>query len=105
MNLKPYVFAAAMSTLASWAASAATDAPAAAAATASYAEGEIKKIDLEQGKVTLKHGTIENLGMPGMTMVFRADTTMLANFKPGDTVKFKADRIEGVFKVTELAAR
>jgi Cu/Ag efflux protein CusF len=37
-------------------------------------EGEIKKIDIEQGKVTLKHGAIENLGMPSMTMVFGSPT-------------------------------
>ena len=111
MNLKPFVLIAALSGLAPWPASAATDtlqtaSPAAAATTtAAYTDGEIKKIDAEQGKVTLKHGAIDNLGMPGMTMVFRADAAVLARFKPGDAVKFKADRVDGAFKVTELVAR
>lgn len=88
------------------AAAAPTQLAAAAASTETgFTEGEIKKIDLEQNKVTLKHGPIDNLGMPGMTMVFRADATTLASFKVGDAVKFKADRVDGAIKVTELVAR
>ena len=70
-----------------------------------YAEGELKKIDTEQNKVTIKHGPIDNLGMPGMTMVFRADPAVLGTFKAGDLVRFKADRIDGALKVTELVRR
>lgn len=84
---------------------AATPAATTAAAASGYTDGELKKIDAEQGKITLKHGPIDNLGMPGMTMVFRADVALLSNFKPGDLVKFKADRVDGAFKVTELVAR
>lgn len=86
-----------------WAAMAAGDAPAVnAAAGAGYASGEVKKIDTEQGKITLKHGPIDNLGMPGMTMVFRADAATLAKAKVGDTVRFKADKVDGAIKVTDL---
>ncbi|MBY0365786.1 copper-binding protein [Pelomonas aquatica] len=87
------------------AASAPMQATAPAAKGASFAEGEIKKIDVEQSKVTIKHGPIDNLGMPGMTMVFRADAATLSGFKVGDAVKFKADRVDGAIKVTELVAR
>lgn len=108
MNFKPFFLATALSTVGPWTVFAATDVPSGSAqvsAAAAYADGEIKKIDLEQGKVTLKHGTIENLGMPGMTMVFRADTAILVNFRPGDTVRFKANRVDGALRVTELVAR
>jgi Cu/Ag efflux protein CusF len=111
MSRQLFASALALSLIFPLAAQAAADTAAAAAttpsaATAVYTEGEIKKIDLDQGKVTLKHGPIENLGMPGMTMVFRvADPAKLASFKAGDAVKFKADRIEGAFQVTELVAR
>jgi len=47
----------------------AASAPAAAAA-APMSEGEIKKIDTAAGKLTIKHGPLENLGMEPMTMVF-----------------------------------
>ena len=93
-------------------AQAGSDSPANAAgaqATAtglSYTQGEVRKIDLDMGKITLKHGPIENLGMPGMTMIFKvSDPTQLAAFKPGDAVKFKADRVGGALEVTELLAR
>ena len=33
-------------------------------------DGVVKKVDKAQGKLTLKHGPLENLEMPGMTMVF-----------------------------------
>lgn len=68
-----------------------------------YTEGEVRKVDKEAGKITLKHGAITNLEMPGMTMVFRAgDPAMLDRVKAGDKVRFKADRIGGALTVTEI---
>ena len=34
-----------------------------------------------------------------MTMVFRAEPTVLAQFKAGDLLRFKADRVESSLKV------
>lgn len=77
-------------------------APAAAAAT-DMADGEVRKVDLEGGKVTLKHGEIKNLEMPGMTMVFAVkDKAMLEKLKTGDKVKFRAVNESGKFTVTEI---
>ena len=68
-------------------------------------EGEVRKVDKEQGKVTLKHGPIENLGMPGMTMIFKvSDPKMLDTVKAGDKVKFAADSINGALTVTAIEA-
>ncbi|MGK2951290.1 MAG: copper-binding protein [Thiobacillus sp.] len=67
------------------------------------AEGLVKKIDKSQGKLTLKHGPLANLEMPGMTMVFRVqDANWLDQVNPGDTIRFLADRVNGVFTVTTL---
>ena len=67
--------------------------------------GEIKKIDLDAGKLTLKHGAIDNLGMPAMTMVFKLSKPVdAANFKVGDSVQFRADNLNGAFIVTEIVA-
>jgi Cu/Ag efflux protein CusF len=78
-------------------------APAAAAAATDMTDGEVRKIDLEGGKVTLKHGEIKNLEMPGMTMVFGVkDKAMLEKLKTGDKVKFKAVNEGGKFTVTEI---
>jgi Cu(I)/Ag(I) efflux system periplasmic protein CusF len=76
---------------------------AASASASAMAEGEVRKIDKEQGKVTLKHGPIAKLDMPGMTMVFKvADAKLLDGVKPGDKVRFTADRVNGAITVTAL---
>ncbi len=78
-------------------------AAAASASSAPMVDGEIRKIDKEAAKLTLRHGPLENLGMPSMTMVFRAaDPKMLDGLKEGDKVKFTADRVNGAFTVTTL---
>jgi Cu(I)/Ag(I) efflux system periplasmic protein CusF len=75
--------------------------PASAAAPSS--DGEVRKIDKEQGKVTLRHGPIINLDMPGMTMVFKvADPKMLDSIKEGDKVNFAAEKVHGAITVTAI---
>jgi Cu(I)/Ag(I) efflux system periplasmic protein CusF len=77
------------------------DPPATAAAPMS--EGEVRKVDKNAGKVTIKHGPLANLDMPSMTMVFRVkDPAMLDQVKEGDKIKFSADRIDGAITVTEM---
>ena len=81
--------------------------PAAAASSASVAlaDGEVRKVDKEAGKLTLRHGRIESLDMPPMTMVFRAsDPKLLDSLKEGDKVRFAADRVNGVITVTRIEA-
>jgi len=66
-------------------------------------QGEVTKVNLQQGKITLRHGPITNLDMDGMTMVFAvADPDMLRSVKPGDRVVFEADRVNGRITVTKL---
>ena len=78
-------------------------AAAAGAAAADMTDGEVRKIDMEGSKVTLKHADIKNLDMPGMTMVFVVkDKAMLDKLKTGDKVKFKAINDAGKFTVTEI---
>lgn len=75
----------------------------AAPASDSMTDGEVKKIDPDNGKVTLKHGDIKSLDMPGMTMVFTAkDKSLLSNVKPGDKVKFMVVNEGGKMVVTDI---
>lgn len=77
--------------------------PTAAAASAPQSEGEVRKVDLEQGKVTLRHGPLANLDMPSMTMVFTVvDPKLLEGLKPGDKVRFTADKKNGAYIVTAI---
>ena len=65
--------------------------------------GEVKKVDKDTGKVTLKHGPIKNLDMPGMTMIFRVkDAVMLDKLKEGDKINFAADKINGAFTLMQI---
>lgn len=80
-------------------------APMAAPAAADMTEGEIRKIDMDTKKITIKHGEIKNLDMPGMTMVFQVkDPAMLDKIKAGDKVRFKAEKAGGAIVVTDIQA-
>ncbi len=66
-------------------------------------DGEVRKVDKEAGKLTLKHADIKSLDMPAMTMVFVVkDKAMLDKLKAGDKIKFKAINDAGKFTVTEM---
>ena len=78
---------------------------AAAVSAAPATEGEVRKIDRDAKKITIKHGEIANLGMPAMTMVFVAkDPALLDKVKVGDTIRFTAEKVEGVIAVTRIEA-
>ncbi|MDI1349947.1 copper-binding protein [Aquabacterium sp.] len=73
------------------------------AAHAQSVEGEVKRIDPDSGKVTLKHGEIKNLDMPAMQMSFRvADPAWLKTLQVGDKVKFDAAKVNGQFTITAI---
>lgn len=81
-------------------------APAADAASAmAMTAGEVRKVDVEQRKVTIKHEAITNLDMPAMTMVFRVSKPeQLKDLKAGDKVRFHAESDAGALLVTHLEA-
>ena len=73
------------------------------AAPADMADGEIRKVDTENKKITIKHGEIKNLDMPGMTMVFQVkDPALLGKAKAGDKIRFKAEKSGNNFVVTDI---
>ena len=70
---------------------------------AGMSEGEVRKINKDTNKITLKHGELKNLDMPAMTMVFQVkDAALLDKVKVGDKVKFKAEKVAGGIAVTEI---
>lgn len=82
-----------------------TTQPTASAEATSQTEGEVRKVDKDAGKITLKHGPLKNLDMPAMTMVFRVkDSSMLDRVKEGDKVRFSADREGGALTIMEISA-
>ncbi len=66
-------------------------------------DAEVRKIDLDAKKITLKHGPIKSLDMPGMTMVFQIkDNKILDNIKVGDKVKFSTEQTKSGYVVTSI---
>jgi Cu/Ag efflux protein CusF len=74
-----------------------------AAPAAPLTDGEVRKIDKDAGKLTLKHGEIKHLDMPGMTMVFTVkDKALLDTVKVGDKVRFMVISEDGKLVVTQI---
>jgi Cu(I)/Ag(I) efflux system periplasmic protein CusF len=83
--------------------------PVAASATSHQAaghaaDGEVRKVDKEGQKLTIRHGPLPELDMPTpMTMVYRVkDPALRDQVKPGDKIRFVAEKISGQFTVTRI---
>jgi Cu/Ag efflux protein CusF len=77
-----------------------------ATSTTALTDGEVRKVDKDAQKLTLRHGPIANLDMPSMTMVFRvSDPAMLDNVQVGDKVRFHVEKVGGQLTVTRLEPR
>jgi len=73
------------------------------AQAAALSQGEVRKVDKDAKKITIKHGPIQNLDMPPMTMVFQVkDPGVLDQLKAGDRVKFRVEQIGGAYTVTKI---
>jgi Cu/Ag efflux protein CusF len=68
-----------------------------------FADGEVRKVDKDAKKITIKHGPLQSLDMPAMTMVYRVkDPAMLDRVKAGDKVKFVAEKVDNALTVTTI---
>jgi Cu(I)/Ag(I) efflux system protein CusF len=76
------------------------------AAAQQLADGEVRRVDRKAGTLTIKHGPIQAIDMPAMTMVFQVkDAAMLKKVKAGDKIKFQAEmRPGGKATVTSIEA-
>ena len=72
-------------------------------AQSASASGEVRRVDVASGRVTLKHGPISTLGLPAMTLVYEAAPTVLRTLKPGDKVTFTATRQNDNYVVTQIS--
>ena len=71
--------------------------------SAALSDGEVRKVDKDAKKITIKHGPLANLDMPPMTMVFQVkDPAMLEQVKAGDKVKFQAEKLGGAYTLTRI---
>lgn len=69
-------------------------------------DGEVRKVDTDAGKITVRHGEIKNLDMPPMQMSFRvSDPAWLQAVQVGDKIRFTADKVNGQYTITSLEKR
>ncbi len=70
---------------------------------AALTDAEVKKVDAATGMVTLKHGALENVGMPPMTMAFKTkDAAMVKQVHEGDKVKVRVENVNGTLTIVKL---
>lgn len=56
---------------------------------AHHASGTVKKVDRQEGAVTVAHGPVQSLKWPAMTMTFKVkEKKMLDKVKEGDPIDF-----------------
>lgn len=71
-----------------------------------YVNAEVRRIDRDAGKLTLKHEALKQFDMAAMTMVFRVpDPALLDGLAVGDQVRFIPDRVNGQFVVKKIEKR
>lgn len=72
-------------------------------ASSQMIDGEVRRINADAGKITIRHGPIPTLDMPAMTMVYRVkDPAMLEQLQSGDKIRFEASHVNGAFIVTKI---
>ncbi len=77
--------------------------PAQAKNAATLADGEIRKVDKNAKKLTIRHGPIPNLDMPAMTMAYQVkEPAMLDKVKAGDKIRFRAEKAGDAYIVTRI---
>lgn len=73
------------------------------AATDGLTEAVVKKLDVPGQQLTLSHGPIENLDMPGMTMSFKVkDAALFKGLKAGDNLRVRIEEIDGRYTVVRV---
>jgi Cu/Ag efflux protein CusF len=66
-------------------------------------DATVKKVDSSTGMVTLEHGALANVGMPAMTMAFKAkDAAMVQQAKEGEKVRVRIENIDGTMTIVKL---
>jgi Cu(I)/Ag(I) efflux system protein CusF len=87
-----------------YAAAAGTDKAGGTKSEQSLVDGEVRKVDKDAKKITIRHGPLPQLDMPQpMTMVYQVkDPAMLNQVKAGDKVKFAAEKVSGAFTITKI---
>jgi len=75
----------------------------AAIAQEATASGEVRRVNVTEGKIAIRHGKIPELELIAMTLVYRIDPVLLVGIEPGDKVKFKVRRDAGQYVIVAIS--
>lgn len=71
-----------------------------------WIEAEVRRIDLAQARITLRHGEIKSFDMPPMTMVFHTkNSNLLDGLSAGDQIRFRTVQEDGRYTVIAIERR
>lgn len=73
-----------------------------AQASPDWVSATVVKTDAERQRITLKHGPIDNLDMPPMTMAFKAASPQWYTLVPTQSVRVKVEKVDGLYTITAL---
>lgn len=66
-------------------------------------DAEVVKTDPATGMLTLRHGALANVGMPAMTMAYKAkDAAMVREVHQGDKVRVRVENVGGTLTVVRI---
>lgn len=72
-------------------------------ASSATGRGEVRRVDRDGAKLTIRHAGLPAFDMPPMTMVFRVrDAALLEGLKEGDRIRFRAEKEGRQYIVTAL---
>src|SRR5690606_41454172 len=74
-----------------------------AQAQEAHASRQVRRVNADQGKITIKHGAISELELPAMSLVYRADASLLRGIQRGDKITFTAKRDGKRYVVTKIS--
>ena len=75
-------------------------------ADTTLADGVVQKVDRQTEMLTIEHGELKDIGMPAMTMAYKAkDAAMVTGAKEGEKVKFRLENLNGTYTITALTKR
>jgi len=76
---------------------------ASAGVLAKLAEDEIRRVNTEAKKLTIKHGSISDLDKPAVTMVIPVmGPAILDQLKAGGTIKLASENLGGAITLTSI---
>jgi Cu(I)/Ag(I) efflux system protein CusF len=77
-----------------------------APAHATLSDAVVTALDPATGMITLRHGELKNVGMPAMTMAYKAsDPAMLHQVTAGQNVKVRVENVDGTPTIVRLVAQ